>query len=143
MIDTVLVDTGAWIALCDASDANHPAVAGYADVIEVHPLVVPWPIMYESLRTRFTRRPAWVTAFHALVGSGRRGVSLVDDAEYRDDAYSLTVEYATRLKRDVSMVDMLCRLLIEDRRVRVDVLLTTNRRDFADVCYANGVEMIP
>lgn len=141
MNDTLLVDTGAWIALFDESSDDHDVIAGYSDIIEASPLIIPWPITYETLRTRFTRRPAWVAAFSTLVG--RPGVTFVDDTAYRIDAFSLTVDYATRLKRDISMVDMLCRLLIEDPGVRVDYLVTPNRKDFVDVCYANGVEILP
>lgn len=141
MTETVLVDTGGWIALFDESSADHDAIASYAEIIEAAPLIIPWPITYETLRTRFTRRPAWVAAFNTLVG--RSGVTFVDDTPYRVDAFSLTVDYATRLKRDISMVDMLCRLLIEDPGVRVDHLLTPNKKDFVDVCYANGVEILP
>lgn len=139
--ETILVDTGAWIALFDESDLNHESIAEFGDIIESFRLVLPWPVTYETLRTRFTRRPAWVTAFNALVS--RQGVTLVDDSQYRADAYSLTVDYASRQRRHLSMVDMLCRLLIEDPDVKIDYLLTPNPRDFFDVCYANGVEMIP
>jgi predicted nucleic acid-binding protein len=139
--ETVLVDTGAWIALFDESSGDHEEIIKYADVIEAFPLIVPWPIVYETLRTRFARRPAWVTAFNSSIS--RAGVTLVDDSMYRVDAFSLTVDYATRRKRDISMVDMLCRLLIEAPDVKVDCLITPNKKDFVDVCYANGVEILP
>jgi len=139
--ETILVDTGAWIALFDESSADHKAIAKYAEIIETHPLLVPWPVTYETLRTRFVRRPAWVAAFNSLVH--RPGVTLIDDERYRDDVYALTVDAATRHKRGISMVDMLCRLIIEDANVKLDCVITTNRKDFADVCYARGVEILP
>ena len=73
----------------------------------------------------------------------RPNVLFLDDGKYCEDAYSLTVEYSTRLKRDISMVDMLCRLLIDDPDVSIDFLLTTNPADFADVCARNRVEILP
>jgi len=139
--ETILIDTGAWIALFDKRDSNHSAIFEYSGIIEEYPLLVPWPITYETLRTRFTHRAAWVTAFNALVS--RAGVTLLDDQPYRDDAYALTVDYAIRQGRDISMVDMLCRLIIDDPNVKLDCVITTNRKDFADVCHARGVEIFP
>jgi predicted nucleic acid-binding protein len=139
--DAILVDTGSWIALFDAREEHHRAVAECADLIEGLDLVVPWPILYETLRTRFVRRPDWVASLDERLR--RSTVSFIDDREYCDDAYSLTIEYATRLKRDISMVDMLCRLLIEDPNIRVNYLLTINPKDFHDVCARNRVTILP
>jgi len=139
--DTILVDTGAWIALFDSREEQHHAVSEYAELIEVYQLVVPWPTLYETLRTRFVRRPEWVTRLDEQLK--KPTVVFIDDVAYCDDAYSLTIEYSTQLKRDISMVDMLCRLLIDDPDIRIDLLLTTNPKDFRDVCATNGVEIIP
>jgi predicted nucleic acid-binding protein len=139
--EVILVDTGSWIALFDAREQHHLAVAEYADLIESLDLVMPWPIAYETLRTRFVRRPDWVASFDERLK--RSTVTFIDDSDYCRDAYSLTVEYSTRMRKDISMVDMLCRLLIDDPNVRVDYLLTTNPSDFHDVCVRNDVEILP
>lgn len=60
MSETVLVDTGYWIALFDPREAAHGTVAGTEDLIELLTLVMPWPVLYETLRTRFMRRRDWV-----------------------------------------------------------------------------------
>jgi predicted nucleic acid-binding protein len=138
--DTILVDTGAWIALFDPREEQQHAVTEYADFIEMFQLVVPWPTLYETLRTRFVRRPVWVTQLDEQLK--KPTVVFIDDGSYCEDAYSLTVEYSQR-KRDISMVDMLCRLLIDDPEIRIDYLLTTNPKDFRDVCARNGVEILP
>ena len=41
------------------------------------------------------------------------------------------------------MVDMVCRLLIDDRNVRINYLFTVNPVDYHDVCAGNGVEIYP
>jgi predicted nucleic acid-binding protein len=130
--DTALADTGFWIALFDARDAQHKTVGGQEELFELLTLIVPWPTLYETLRTRFVRRSDWVGRLDRILK--RPNVEFVDDTHFREEAYALTVEYSTRLRRFISMVDMMCRLLIEDSKIRIDYLLTTNPEDFADLC---------
>jgi predicted nucleic acid-binding protein len=139
--ETLLVDTGAWIALFDTTEQDHEAIVEVADLIEIAHLVVPWPVTYEILRTRFVRRPAWVAALDQRLS--KPSVTFIDDAAYCNIAYSLTLEASIRHKRDLSMVDMLCRILIDDPNVDIKYLLTVNKKDFYDVCASNGVEIWP
>ena len=141
MNETVLVDTGFWIALFDPRAEDHDRANDIAELIDSMRLIIPWPIAYETLRTRFVRRPEWV----AKLNERLRGpaVTFIDDSIYREEAYELTVDYSTQMRRDISMVDMLCRLLIEDVNVRIDYLFTLNPEDFYDVCATNGVEILP
>jgi predicted nucleic acid-binding protein len=139
--ETLLVDTGAWIALFDPTEQHHDTLAGVADLIDLPHLVVPWPTAYETLWTRFVRRPTWVAALDQRLS--KSSVTFIDDAAYRKEAYALTVASSVRRKRDLSMVDMLCRLLIDDPNVDIKYLLTVNKRDFHDVCASNGVEIWP
>ena len=55
---SVLVDTGVWYALFDPTDriASEEVVDALQARIEVHSVVVPWPIAYETLRTSFVRK---------------------------------------------------------------------------------------
>jgi hypothetical protein len=102
---------------------------------------MPWPVAYETLRTRFVRRPSWVAALDQRLS--KSSVTFIDDNAYRMDAYSLTIDSSLRHKRDISMVDMLCRLIIDDPDVDIKYLLTVNKKDFYDVCAKNGVEIWP
>ncbi len=136
--ETILVDTGFWIALFDPQQAEHENARAKADYVELATLIVPWPTLYETLRTRFVRRPDWVTRFDERLK--KPSVKFIDDGDYRQEAYSLVIESSRR--RPISMVDMLCRLLIDDPNVRIDYLLTTNPRDFADVCRQRGVTLL-
>ncbi len=140
MNETVLVDTGFWIALFDPRDAEHENAGRNADFIEILTLIVPWPVVYETLRTRFVRRPDWIARLDDRFK--QPNTVFIDDRDYCEEAYSLVVEHTLRLHRPISMVDMLCRMLIEDSTVRVDSLLTTNPKDFIDLCGRHGVEML-
>src|SRR5689334_9671593 len=91
----VLADTGYWIALFDPRDTKHETVAETADLIETLTLVVPWPVLYETLRTRFVRRRDWVARLDRRLL--RPNVAFIDDRDYCNDAYSRTVEYSVRL----------------------------------------------
>jgi predicted nucleic acid-binding protein len=134
------VDTGFWIALFDKRDAEHNSVGKKEDVIDRYTLIVPWPILYETLRTRFVRRPNWVAQLETRLK--RPKVVFVDDRDYCEEALASTVEYSMRLRRPISMVDMLCRLLIADPKIRIDYLLTVNPKDFADLCRKHRVEIV-
>ena len=140
MSKTVLVDTGFWIALFDPRDQHHQEAGAKEDYLERLALVLPWPTVYETVRTRLVRRPDWVLSLDRRLK--KPNVELIDDREYREDAYLYAVQYSTRRRRPISMVDMLCRLVIEDPCVRVDYVLTTNAPDFADVCRSCGVELL-
>ncbi len=141
MTETVIADTGFWIALFDSRDQNHQSAASRTGWLELATLVVPWPILYEALRSRFVRRRDWVTRLDIQLK--KPNVQFVEDGDYRDEAYALTVDYATRRKpRPISMIDMLCRLLIADPTIRIDYLLTTNPKDYLDVCRSRKVELI-
>lgn len=140
MTETALVDTGFWIALFDPREARHQTAGRNEDLLEFVTLIIPWPTLYETLRTRFVRRPDWVVRLDERLK--KANVGFIDDRDYREAAYSLAVEYSTRRRRPISMVDMMCRLLLDDPNVRVDYLLTTNPGDFADLCRQHNVTLL-
>ena len=69
-----------------------------------------------------------------------RGEQAHSAATTRFTAFEQTVRTARR--RPMSLVDMVMRLMLEDVNVRVNGLLTFNRRDFYDVCRRRGLEML-
>jgi predicted nucleic acid-binding protein len=139
--ETILVDTGFWIAVYDRREEHHAAATDIAELIDSMHLVVPWPIVYETLRTRFVRHPEWVASLHERLR--RPPITFVDDSSYCTAAYELTVEHSLRTRRYISMVDMVCRLLIDDPNVRINYLFTVNPKDYYDVCVSNRVEILP
>lgn len=95
----IVVDTGVWIAICDKRD-NTVAANIIEDIyqrIQAHTIIIPWPVAYETLRTRFARNAAALRRFESELKSTR--ISMVDDSPYRDDALALTVSFVTARKQ--------------------------------------------
>ena len=138
---SVLVDTGVWYALFDPTDriASEEVVDALQARIDVHSVVVPWPIAYETLRTSFVRKRLALERFEQTLKSPH--VILIDDSPYRDDALTLSIESSLRGRRPLSMVDCLMRILLDDINVKIRYLATFNARDFVDVCTRRRIEL--
>ena len=136
----LIVDTGYWYALFDPRDPMAAAARAKADTIEEFNVVLPWPTLYETLRTRFVKNAGGTAAFERVLR--RPNVTLLDDKRYRDRALDATLEGARLGRRAISLCDMLIRLIIDDNSVRIAAVLTFNIRDFQDVCRARSVEIL-
>ncbi|AFM26478.1 hypothetical protein [Desulfomonile tiedjei] len=137
---TALVDTGFWISLLDKRDPHYTEAQPKAERLFRFHCIFPWPILYETLRTRYVRRPLAVRKFESFLK--RPGATLLDDTKYRDEALTVTLEDELRGGRGLSLVDNVLRMIIEDPAVRVDCIFTFNTGDFVDVCTKHRVEMI-
>lgn len=136
----VFADTGFWIALYDSTDQYHPVATGIMDQLALGTFLFPWPLYYELLRTRFVRRAGWVESFRTVIRQQR--IKITDDIAYRDRALYQTME-GTNIgkhgRRNISLVDMVIRLVLEDPQQRIGELVTFNVADFADVCAKRGI----
>ena len=137
----ILVDTGVWYALCDPRDrtVTREVVEDIYDRVKVHSIIVPWPIAYETLRTRFVRNRLAMERFEQEIKSPR--ILPLDDAPYREDALELSIDASLRRGRPLSMVDCLMRLLMDDINTRIRYLVTFNQRDFVDICKRRRIEL--
>ncbi|SEH27860.1 PIN domain-containing protein [Rhizobium sp. NFR12] len=137
-----LVDTGVWICLCDERDraATREEISLIFELIRPHTIVMPWPVAFETLRTRMVSNKIASGILERELKSAP--IEFLDDSRYREDAFQLALE-SSRRGRPLSMVDCLLRLLMEDRNVKVDFFATFNDGDFHDVCAAKGIEMFP
>jgi hypothetical protein len=124
----------------DPRDEHYAAAPSKVARLTGMRLVIPWPTLYETLRTRMVRNTGALARFEVLLK--RPHVMFLDDSPFRQAALELAVESSIRRKRPISMVDCLLRLLLEDVNTRIDYLATFNLRDFADVCRTKGVEII-
>ncbi len=102
-------------------------------------LILPWPCLYETLNTRFVKRPNWIKSFFAY--TGRSGTVLFPDQSYRSDALEMVLRSPCPWK-SLSLVDWVIRLAIEDRNTKIDAMITLNPKDFLDVCQSSGVELL-
>ncbi|MBF0509705.1 MAG: hypothetical protein HQK57_12375 [Deltaproteobacteria bacterium] len=135
----VIVDTGFWIALFDPRDRRHDEAVVKKSVLSKLSIVLPWPCLYETLRTRFVKNLSGVKSLEEFLG--RPNISLVDDDYYKKRAYELTIKGASK-GRTISMIDMLIRLMLDDKELRITHLLTFNEKDFVDVCRIRQIELL-
>ncbi len=137
-MEYILADTGLWYAMFDRRDQHHNAAKEKADVLELFQVVLPWPTLYETLRTKFVRNSIALGQFERFLK--KPNVTYLDDSSFREAAFAMALE--TSLRRPLSMVDCLIRLVLEDVNTRISYLATLNERDFADVCRKKGIEII-
>jgi hypothetical protein len=139
-VQTVVIDSGFWFALLDERDQYFREAQLKADAILRLTYLLPWPVLYETLCTRFVRRPASIARFESFLK--RPNAKLLDDAKYRDASLDQVLEAARGGKRSISLVDMVIRSVLEDVNVKVNGLVTFNVPDFADVCRRRGIPII-
>ncbi len=139
MTGALLPDSGFFFALYDPRDEHHVAASAKRDWLEMLPIVLPWPVLYEVVNTRFSRRREIMARFDALVMNPN--TALLDDSPYRHDSYRAVLDMERR-GRPLSLVDAVLRAVIEDTNVAVAAILTFNRADFMDVSLRNSVEVL-
>lgn len=126
----VLVDSGFWIALFDERDKHHDNAVEFWECFSKElKFIIPHPTLYEFLNTRMRRKKYAYERIKNLY-SGAYAMEFVSDEKYKMDALELTLDE----RRDISLVDMTIRLMLGDEHIYVDTLLTTNKKDFYDVC---------
>ncbi len=139
MIGGLLIDTGYFFALHTESDRYHTVADSKKDLVETAQVILPWPVLYETLNTKFVGTPGAIEWFDRLIKSPT--TVLLDDTRYREMCYQ-TIVSSSRQSRRLSLVDVILRSIIEDTNVRVAGILTFNHRDFVDVCQRHQVEMV-
>lgn len=132
----LLVDTGFFIAMYDERDSHHAEAQDKQNLLDVYAVILPWPEMYETVKTRFSRRRGIMARFDAMITSSN--TALLDDSPYRVEAYRAV---ARNVRRPMSLVDAVLRAIIEDTNVAVAAMLTFNKRDFNDLCWQHSVEL--
>ncbi|MEI8393977.1 MAG: hypothetical protein WCF85_04520 [Rhodospirillaceae bacterium] len=135
----VLADTGFWYAAFDGRDSYAAKAVDVVRRLETFQIILPWPILYETLGTRFVRNEKALRGFNRYLK--RPGVNFLDDQKYRQQAFDDSLYWSLEKGRPMSMVDCAIRLMIQDRNVKIDYFVTFNPADFADVCQKSGIEM--
>lgn len=135
-----LVDTGIWIAMFDPRDQHRERIEEITGYLDICHLILPWPTLYETLRTRLVRNRCALKSFEVYLKRPR--ISFLDDEPYREQAIELCFSSTLRTDRPLSMVDCLIRLILEDINVKVSYLATFNDADFIDICQKRQVGII-
>ncbi len=135
-----LVDTGFWYAVFDERDQHYRDAQSRIDSLLRLKYILPWPVIYETLRTRFVRRQTWLRKFEHILK--RPNAIFLDDCTYRAQAMAHTLMHAGARGRPRSLGDNVLRLVVEDRNVTLHCLFSFNRADFVDVCSRRRIELI-
>ena len=130
----LLIDTGYLIALFEKKDEHHKAARRNKHLLETHPVVLPWPVLYETINTRFAKRSHILTSIHVILA--KEDTLRLDDSPYREAAYR---QVRTSRQRPMSLVDAVLRAVIDGKTVPISALLTFNPKDFDDLCREHRV----
>jgi hypothetical protein len=67
----VVLDTGVWYSICDPKDTTRPReqIDDIYDKLKPHTIILPWPVAYEILRTRFVKNKLALARFEQDVAS--------------------------------------------------------------------------
>jgi len=139
-MNNVLVDTCFWYALFDARDPDHYKANELVHLLDSGIVILPYPTLYETINTRFTRNKSWVEEFEKVLKNGN--TRFIEDNNYKDIALSMTFDSTLNRHRPLSLVDMVIRLMLDDINLKIDYLITFNTGDFIDLCHKNRIELI-
>lgn len=147
---TICTDTGFFLALYEEGDTHHKtAIAHFKRYFENtrNQLVLPWPILYETIRTRFMRDRRKIDQFRRTWRrlELERRLNLLDDTKVRTEALAACLREADRQTssyRALSLVDRVTRAFLADDDLRIDAFVTFNPGDFIDICTIHRRRMI-
>lgn len=139
-MNNIVLDTGFWRAIFTNDDKYFDTAKQISDKYIDNPsykILVPYPTMYELLRTEYVANKSATEAIERELG--KKCFEKVCDVSYRDTALELTL---SDKKRNISIVDNILRLMLEDTNLKIKGIVTFNVRDFADVCKSNDILLI-
>ena len=144
----ILVDTSFFYGIFDKRDQHHADakkinIEKLGDPPDTCSFVLPWPILYETVNTRFVKH-GHLSKLEEFLRHQR--TELFDDMPYRQRVYKSARDYPRepkfRIPADASLVDSILRLMIEDSSAKIDGIITFDHalRKFG---YDNGIEVLP
>lgn len=140
MANRILVDTGFWYAIFDKKDCHREQALEMLEKYfdnAAYEVAVPFPTMYELLRTKFVKNKSALDEIRQMFQNG--SITRVYDDSYRSAALDMTL---SEPKRNISLVDNIIRLMLDDKALSAKGLITFNVGDFVDVCQKNGIEIL-
>ncbi len=136
----ILVDSAFFFALFHPKDNHHKEAIEKQDWLDEFRIVVPWPILYETINSKFVKSPEAIQKFENIMR--RRDTELLDDSEYREQAYEETLALAKQGYGARSFVDSVLHAIIADVNVRISAMLTFDYRDFKRICASQKIEIL-
>jgi predicted nucleic acid-binding protein len=141
MTKYLLIDSCYWFGLFNKSDQHHQESIEISEIIEDFTIVIPYPSLYEVLNSAFIKDKLALIELENLIKSEK--VILLYDENYRDYALKNVYEIHRKSIPHISLVDSVIREMIKDINLRIDALVTFNKRDFKDVCDIRNITIIP
>ena len=137
-----LTDTGFWFALFNDRDRHHTEAVNIHKRIQFPTkILIPWPILYETLNTKFVKRSESLRKFGNIVTDPN--VKCIDDSPYREEALSTTLRERRRFPK-MSMVDCLLYLMMQRGEFRIAHFVTFDGGGhFGQICAKKGIEILP
>ena len=138
----ILVDTCVWLAIFDPTDStrDRATVADHAERIRSMTAIIPWPITYETMSSKFAKNRLALQCFEKQLKSPR--IQFLDDAPYREAALRHALASSLRQQRPLSLTDCLLRVVVDELGPGLNYLATYNVKDFSDVCSWNKIEIL-
>ena len=136
----VIIDTGFWFALFDSRDEHHRQALDVYELIKDNNIIIPFPSLYETINTAFSEQYLWMQKFQDIVN--QPNITKIFDEQYREDALGISFYSSLMQKRNLSLVDVIIRLILDDPTVKTDYLVTFNVKDFNDVCRKRNIEIL-
>lgn len=136
----ILVDTCYWISLYDPTDDPKQTVEAerISEEIENEEIIIPYPTLYEFVNSRLSRREAKV-AFEQLLL--KPNITCLSDIDYKEKALENFFMKSRNGYSDVSLVDEVIKLIIEDKQLQIDYLVSFDRGLINDAL-SKGVKQI-
>lgn len=136
----VIIDTGFWFALFNPNDEHHEQALNIYDLIKDNNIIIPFPTLYETINTAFSKQYLWMQKFQEIVN--QPNIIKIFDEQYWDDARGITFNSSLSQKRNLSLVDVIIRFILDDPTVNINYLVTFNIGDFNDVCRRRNIEIL-
>ena len=118
-MSNVLIDSCFWIALYDDGDHQAEKAEEIAELINTENIIIPFPTLYEFVNSRLSRRES---KFQFEIFIKRPNVILLSDEKYKDEALELFFQKNKFSYSDISLVDEVLKLIIEDTDVKIDYI---------------------
>lgn len=138
--EIILVDSAFFFALFHPKDNHHKEAIEKQEWLDEFRIVVPWPILYETINSQFVKSPETIKSFENIMR--RPDTNRLDDSQYRKEAYEETLALAKRGYGARSFVDSVLHAILKDINVRISAMLTFDHRDFVPVCASRKIEIL-
>ncbi len=129
MSKTVILDSGYWISLFNPNDhlEYQDLITKFEKIKNHHKILIPYPTLYEFLNSKFSRNHR-TNKFHKELLK-ENIYSMIDDENYKEEALDnfLRNNAYQRGKQDISLVDEVIKLMIDDPNLKTDYIITLDK----------------